>query len=414
LATLDATQTTIVIETRVRGTTDIGPYGGLGTKIIVMRHFLGIIVACGPLLGACDSREPIAECIDGWQTRTVVSSREWDGFDAGPVVAVDDGYAYGFTAHGVARRVDADGSNLWGVTAEPHQGMGIAGLARTVDEGIVVAARVFDSELPSMTQLWVGEFSADGVAKWSHLLGSAHSGWNFDELTADVLVHPDGGYVVSWHDSLADGAAPRMMLARLDASDGVLWSTSHALAPDSKVEQWWSEGAADLLPDGSIVQLTANGERLRLVHTAADGTAISDVVLEDLPAWPMDLRVLPDGAVLVLANHSGRAMVLEVDPAGAIVQEHVWDESDPFLGAMQWDPVLEVLYLGGSLRDEANRQRPWTLLVDRNGDELASYIDPDGGDWISLGAAALPGGGFAASRNADTLLIETTTPCDEG
>lgn len=378
-----------------------------------MRQVIGIaVISLSALASACDEqRPPIAECIDGWRTTTAVRDGSTGGHSAGPVLALENGdYVYGFAQHAVVSRLRADGSFVWGSSPEPFLNSGIAGLALAPDGRIIVAAPVFDDTLPSMSALWVGAFTADGAQQWYTTVGPAHYEWG---ASADVLVHPDGGYVVSWHDSQAEGADPQLRLARLDDGGAILWSTEHPLAPDSDIGQWWAEGAAGLLPDGSIVQVTLDGDRSRLVHTAADGTLVSDAVIDDVEGWPMDLLVLPDGGVLVAANHTGRAMLLEVDPAGAVLQLHEYGDSDPFFGSMAWDPVLEVLYLGGTDRDTAGQQRPWTLLVDREGDVLASYLDPDGGDWFARGAVARPDGGFVASRDADALLLETTTPCDE-
>jgi hypothetical protein len=348
-----------------------------------------------------------AGCTVEWGVSPAVRDGDWTTAHA--VLALDDGFVLGATpSSGDVTRVDADGVTQW--TAE----LGVAGQAFVKDVlldhdgGYVAAIADYDPMQPSGQKLRAVRLSPSGEPEWDIDLGEAHyMAW----MEADVLLHPDGGTVVSWHDN-----EPRLVLARLDEQGGVAWTAAHSLAAGSATASNFVHGAAALLGDGSILQLTTEGVDPRLVRTAADGSPVSDAVVEDV-GLPIDLTVLPDGTILLLTNYT-EVMVLEVEPDGTVVSTRgFWGGDGSFGDVMAWDPTYDALVIGGSARDEdMGWERPWTLVVDLDGNELynALELDEPNGPTSALDVSRIPSGGFVVSRHGGSLYYETVLPCAEG
>jgi hypothetical protein len=368
-----------------------------------MHHSYEIVSIAALLVSGCSD-----PCED-WGVKTFIhdSGRS----SAGAVLGIEDGVVMGASpmAAGMAR-LDTEGYTRWKVE-QIAPGLGdVKDVIGASDGGFVVAATQGNQMHESGLQLWVGGVSDDGEPTWETVLGPAHF---YAWMKVDLFVHPEGGYVVSWHDSGAEGANTRMRLARIDERGTPLWSVDYPLSADSPVPEGWARGGAGMTAEGDIVQVTAEGDDLRLVRTAATGDPLSDVVM-DVRAAPMDLVVMPDGRVLVLANDEVEAMVLEVEDDGWVADRWSYGlGAGRHLDELQWDPVHEVLYLGGTGPAEG-RERPWTLIVDDEGSEIASVIDEELTVGLVVDASPLPAGGFVVARHAGASLhLETVLPCDD-
>ena len=371
-------------------------------RAATMRHLLALVVTTVPMgTAACNG-----QC-DAWGVETLIHDSHRSSAEA--ILGFDDGMMMGGspTAQSLTR-LDDYAHTRWSV--EPGLGE-IKDVIEAPDGGFVITASGGSGVHDSGNSLWVGRVSPDGELTWESMLGAAHyMAW----MKANVLAHPEGGYVVSWYDSEAEGANTGLLLARIDDLGTPLWVLDQPSPGGYPTPSHGMQGGMGLLPDGDILQLTTEGQDLRLVRTGADGRLVSDLVLP-VAASPADLLVLPDGSVLALANSPIESMLLEIEPEdGWISMSHTLSlGEDRFLHAMQWDPLHEVLYLGGTAR-AAGRSRPWTLVIDRDGSEIASVIDEELTVGGPLDVSALSSGGFAVVRHGGASLhLEAALPCDE-
>jgi len=369
-----------------------------------MHCLLGLAVTAATALLA-------TACNDGqchaWGVATLIHDSHRSSAEA--ILGFEDGMMMGGSPSAQSlTRLDDYAHTRWSV--EPGLGE-LKDVIEGSDGGFVFVAVGGSGLHDSGKALWVGRVSPDGERTWETMLGPAHyMAW----MKGNVLVHPDGGYVVSWYDSEAEGANTGLRLARIDEQGASAWQLDHPSVTGYLSPSHGMQGGMGLLPDGDILQLTTEGQNLRLVRTGADGRLVSDIVLT-VAAQPADLLVLPDGSVLALANTSSEAMLLEIEPEdGWISMAHTLSlGEDRFLHAMQWDPLYELLYLGGTA-PAAGSSRPWTLVIDRDGSEIASVIDEELTVGGPLDVSARPTGGFAVVRHGGASLhLETALPCDE-
>ncbi len=365
----------------------------------------------GMVQDSADSADSAGDGVENCDFWTVQS---WGSIGAGnspmAVLPRDGGYILGATpTNGELHFVDRDGVSQGTLEIDGMVAPEVTDLAPDGD-GFLVVGRAYDPIYSSDRELWVRAYTADGGVRWESVLGAAHStAW----ARGEAMVHPDGGHIISWHDSLADGSGPTLRLARLDDLGTRLWQTTSPLVSGSSVGINWAQGSVGLLSDGDIVQLTSEADGLRLVRTdQSNGTTVTDAVIEDVTAWPKDMVILPDDSILVLANTIDDAMLLEVTLEGTVLDRHEYaNNTDPFLDAMVWDPSQELLFLGGEDRDASGRARPWTLIVDRFGAERSNQIDIASGSYsAALDMVLMPGGGVLASRHGD-FRLETITHC---
>jgi hypothetical protein len=387
--------------------------------IPTMIHISKTLCLAGLVLVACDLGNTKLgdltagdDCGDSWTVRTAFHQTGYTF--AGAVLALDDGFLLGGAeASDRVAHVDASGHSLWSTELGAQSEADILDLVPASDGGYVAIVHALDLVYDSRRQLRVVGLSAGGELEWESSLGSAHyMAW----ATGDVLAHPEGGYVVSWEDSVEDGNDPRMVLARIDEVGTPSWSVAYPLAAGSVAGENWSHGTAALLGDGSILQLAADDGRLRLLRTNADGGLMSDALVEDTVAYPRDMVVLPDGAVLVLAVDVEQSVLLEVETDGTLVATHGYSGGGDIssLDCMMWDPTVDALYMGGEARiPPADVTRPWTVLVDRQGNEIYNAIDADNSAALVVDVARLPSGGFVASR-FHGVNIETVETCVAG
>jgi hypothetical protein len=367
-----------------------------------MRHSIGLVVTTALLATACND----GQC-EAWGVATLIHDSHRSSAEA--ILGFDDGMMMGGspTAQSLTR-LDHYARTRWSV--EPGLGE-IKDVIEAPDGGFVITASGGSGLHDSGKALWVGRVSPDGELTWQTMLGAAHyMAW----MKANVLAHPEGGYVVSWYDSGDEGADTRLRLARIDELGASSWALDHPSASGYREPNHGMQGGMGVLPDGDILQLTTEGDDLRLVRTGADGRLVSDIVVP-VAASPADLLVLPDGSVLALANSPIEAMLLEIEPEdGWISMSHTLSlGEDRFLHSVQWDPLHELLYLGGTAH-AAGRSRPWTLVIDRDGSEIASVIDEELTVGGPLDVSARSTGGFAVVRHGGASLhLETALPCDE-
>jgi len=385
-------------------------------------------LAASLLLAACDTGrtnlgtlvakgEGSGECEEGWSMTTPVRNDEW--YAAPAVLGIDDGFLLGGTPRaGEVTRLDAEGDVQWTTKLGEPGLASVKDILQADDGDFIVSIHDHDSTQASGREVRAARVSPSGEIEWNVHLGSAHfMAW----VEADVMHHPDGGFLVSWHDSMDDGLSPSTALARIDDQGSILWTVEHDLSPDSPTAINWALGAAAVLGDGSVLQLTSDGPYLRLLRTAADGSPISDARVhdvttdQDLVAWPKDIVALPDGGVLVLANDGAQVMVIEVEPGGSIRSTHVYaGGDDPFGDVLAWDPEHEALLLAGNARDDGKGwSRPWVVVTDREGDVLFEALHIDDSLQVSTAydASWLPSGGFIVSRHGESMVYETVVPC---
>lgn len=371
-------------------------------RAATMRHLLVLATTTALLATACND----GKC-KAWGVATLIHDSHRSSAEA--ILGIDDGMMMGGSPTDPSlARLDDYAHTRWSVEV----GLGeIKDVIEAPDGGFVIVASGGSGLHASGKSLWVGRVSPDGELTWESMLGAAHyMAW----MKANVLAHPEGGYVVSWYDSGAEGDDTGLQLARIDDLGTPSWALEHPSETGYLGPSHGMQGGMGLLPDGDILQLTTEGQDLRLIRTGADGRLVSDLVVP-VAARPADLLVLPDGSVLVLANSSIEAMLLEIEPEdGWISMSHSLSLGENrFLHAMQWDPLHEVLYLGGTAH-AAGRSRPWTLVIERDGTEIASVIDEELTVGGPLDVSALSSGGFAVVRHGGASLhLEASVPCDE-
>ncbi|MEM9458673.1 MAG: hypothetical protein AAGF11_31140 [Myxococcota bacterium] len=324
------------------------------------------------------------------------------------ILSLSDGMLLGGAPTSSAlTRLDASGQEVWSVELGTPGLDFIANIETEPGGDYVVAMHRQDPVAPYDKHLWIGAVSDNGQLQWESVLGAAHM---IAGMQADIQIHPAGGYVVSWHSG-KDGNSV-LELERTDDSGTPLWGTSYPLTADSMVAYNWSKGAMDLLPNGDILQLTAQGDGLRLVRTTPNGGMVSDVAIPQPRLWPQELTVLPDGRVFVLGNdstqQSGVATLLEVEPDGTIIATHEYSAGeDPFLTSMHWNDAAGRLLLSGTTRNSAeDQQRQWHLAVDAEGIETWSYFDEQdsiGSDLNDI--SATPDGGFITTLHGESLRV---------
>lgn len=365
----------------------------------------GMILVAALTVAGCEQCEE-------WGALTLIHTDRQTSAQA--ILGVEGGMVMGGAPrYSAVTRLDSAGRTLWSQDLQASRSVGgeVVDVIAATGGGFVVVVHDYSFTQESERQLWVGHLTEDGEPTWETVLGPAHY---FAWMKGDVQAHPEGGYVVSWHDSGAGGVGTRLRTARIDDMGTPLWSTHHWLAADSPVPGGSSRGGFALLPSGDALQLTSEAEQPRLVRLASDGTTVSDVVM-DVDGWPSDLVVLPDGAVLAAINSAMGPRLLEIEPDGTVVAELAQRSSNrQELHELQWDPVHEVLYVGGVTPDEDGTQRPWTLVLERDGTEIASELDEDLTVGVVYDASPRPEGGFAVVRHGGaTLHLELVGPCHE-
>jgi hypothetical protein len=279
----------------------------------------------------------------------------------------------------------------------------------------VIAGQGHAPEYPSGRSLWLAEVGAGGDLLWEEVLGSLHyMAW----VDIDVRIHPEGGLVVSGHDSLEDGASPSLITFRVDDAGQTVWSLSHELVPsDSPIAINWAMGAMDLLPSGDIVQLTSAGDGLRVVRTSAEGEVVWDQIYSTA-TWPQDLVALPDGGILVLSMDVDEAQLTRLDGDGGIEWEqryHYGPNSN--LSAMAWDPLSERLVAVGSTRGiddgrDSTWERSWILVLDGDGVVHWSHVGDPGSPSYALDLVRDPSTTrFYFSSHGEGLHLGVVEPC---
>ncbi|WP_437751598.1 hypothetical protein [Sorangium sp. So ce1389] len=319
------------------------------------------------------------------------------GMDADWLLPVDGErfIAVGAPANGGVAELDEAGNVVW--SSIPLPGGFLKTGAKTQDGGLMVAGQVNDSTSPSRSGLWLGRLDGAGQLLESRQLGPSAFSAHVD---IELLPHPTGGYVLSTHDSEAQGAAPRLRLLRLDDAGEIAHERFMPLAPGSAMPESWSRGGAALLPGGDVVQLTAHAGYLRVVRSTEQTTPVFDRVLEEIgEAWPQDIAALPDGRIAIAANNIAQSHVILLDAEGAVLWDRIYHpELDNELHAISHDPSTGLLHLGGRTRGtDGGTVRTWLLSVDTDGELRWEFEGEVGTPGRFNGVTSLPGGGFVAA-----------------
>ncbi|MGK3961832.1 hypothetical protein WMF38_53100 [Sorangium sp. So ce118] len=319
------------------------------------------------------------------------------GMDADWLLPVDGGrfIAVGAPANGGVAELDEAGNVAW--SSIPLPGGFLKTGAKTQDGGLMVAGQVNDSTSPSRSGLWLGRLDGAGQLLESRQLGPSAFSAHVD---IELLPHPTGGYVLSTHDSEAQGAAPRLRLLRLDDAGEIAHERLMPLAPGTAMSESWSRGGAALLPGGDVVQLTAHAGYLRVVRSTEQTAPVFDRVLEEVgEAWPQDIAALPDGRIAIAANNLVQSHVILLDAVGAVIWARTYHpELDNELHAISHDPSTGLLHLGGRTRGtDGGTARTWLLSVDTDGELRWEFEGDVGTPGRFNGVASLPGGGFVAA-----------------
>lgn len=311
-----------------------------------------------------------------------------------------------------------DGTELWSYGAFGSEALPIwpQEVVPLGEGSNVIAGQRFAPELPSSEALWVARLDADGSLAWQEELGPAHfMGW--DDI--DVRWHPDGGFIVSSHDSLDGGEAPRLLTFRLDELGQTVWSLQHPLVGDAPIGINWSQGAMDLLPSGDIVQLTAAEGGIRVLRITADGDVVWDQTIAT-GTWPQDLVALPDGDVFVMTMDPDDADLLRLGADGSVKWERRYHEGpNSSLSAMAWDPGTERLLAVGGTRgndagDQAMWERTWILALDADGEVRWSHVGEPGTPAHATDVVLDPATPrLSFSAHGEALYIGEIEPCTE-
>ncbi|WP_437307502.1 hypothetical protein [Sorangium sp. So ce388] len=336
-------------------------------------------------------------CLDG----VTISLFTPSGLDANWLLPAEgEGFiAIGAPDNGGVAALDDAGNVVW--SAVPLAGGFLHTGALTSDGGVVVVGQTHDPSSPSGEGLWFGRLDGAGELRAAHALGPTHyMAW----VDIELLPHPDGGYVLSTHDSQLDGAEPRLVLLRLDDDGQLVRRRVTPLAPGSEVGQSWSRGGVALLPGGDVVQLSAHGAYLRVVRSTGQTEPVFDRALEEVgEAWPQDIAALPDGRIAVVALSHQQSRLILLDAEGRVLWQKTYEpELDTALNALAYDPSTGLLHLAGATRGaDGGTQRMWLLSVDTDGvvrwEHEGEVGTPSGINTV----AALPGGGFAAAGFGD-------------
>ncbi|MDC0679034.1 hypothetical protein [Sorangium atrum] len=323
------------------------------------------------------------------------------GMDADWLLPVDGErfIAVGAPANGGVAELDEAGNVVWSST--PLPGGFLKTGAKTQDGGLMVAGQVIDSTSPSGEGLWLGRLDGAGQLLESRQLGPSTFSVHVD---IELLPHPTGGYVLSTHDSEAEGAAPRLRLVRLDDAGEIVHERFMPLAPGSAMPESWSRGGAALLPGGDVVQLTAHAGYLRVVRSTEQTAPVFDRVLEEVGgAWPQDIAALPDGRIAIAAISVGQSHVILLDADGTVIWARTYHpELDTELNAIAHDPSTGLLHLGGATRGaDGGTLRTWLISVDTDGELRWEYEGDVGTPARINGVTLLPGGGFVATGFGD-------------
>ncbi|WP_437730514.1 hypothetical protein [Sorangium sp. So ce1335] len=319
------------------------------------------------------------------------------GLDANTLLPVEGErfIAIGAPQNGGVAELDDAGNVVW--SSVPLPGGFLLTGARTEEGGLMVAGERHDPSSPSGKGLWLGRLDGAGALLAAHSLGPTHY---MSGVEIELLQHPDGGYLLSTHDSQMDGEAPRLVLIRLDDEGQLVHRRETPLAEGSEVGYNWSHGAAALLPGGDVVQITAHDAHLRLIRSTEATEPVYDRVLEEIgTVWPQDIAVMPDGRIAIVALSVGQNHVILLDAEGSVLWHRSYrPEFDTQLNAVTHDPSTGLLHLAGTTRGaDGGTMRMWLLSVDTDGAVRWEHEGLVGTPSPINSVTALPGGGFAAA-----------------
>ncbi len=396
--------------------------GGMNKcHFVSMVALVSIVCACdlgqttvGELPVEPTSREPVFGDCSEWDSNFMI--RNGDVVGAAAIALVDDELLVaGSPSSGALARYSRSGEIRWDVELDPSSQVFASAVVASDDGSSVVLAKVDDPTSPSGKRLHAFGVSADGEVQWMECVGQLH---HSAAVHTDLRRLASGGYTVSWHGSSGEGSLPSLAQARLGADGTVEWTSHDFLPSGTVVAAQWSQGAMELLPSDTVLQLTAAGEQLRLVESdPIDGSTINDVVLDELgSATPIDLEVLPDGTVWMLVRMFDGSHLIEVTPAGDIVAQRQFDDapSDAFLHQLTWQENQQRLLLTGEARDERGIARALAMVLTRDWAIDASIFPYDDGGVSSANAVvADPFAGFVVTQAGPSLRLLGIEPtCD--
>jgi hypothetical protein len=207
----------------------------------------------------------------------------------------------------------------------------------------------------------------------AHYHDALVSKWEPVRLFRDTSM---AGSVISGHRGDASGQS--LSTIRIDFDGSVLWSFDMEITSETPFGNEFPKGGADLWPQGDLVQLTADGSRLRVVRTALIGEIVWDRTL-DIDAFPIDVRVHPDGDFLVLARSDAGAHLVRLDGNANVLWERTYSEGiDSFPSVLGITTLGTAALVAGGTREGVGEFGTWIFVVDDAGEPLFSHVGDPG------------------------------------
>ena len=238
--------------------------------------------------------------------------------------------------------------------------------------------------------VWLGLLEDSGEVRWSTSFADGGGLW----AVGYVLPASQGEIFVGYENELETA------VSRRDAAGNELWTASLP-RPEGVTGQHHALAA---MPDGDVLQLRRAGISLLMHRSGEDGSILaessSNLRIEDVV-------VLPDGTVFMVGSDDVDTTFLqEIMIGGDLVASQSFE--DELYLRLAWDPGTERLYVGGKAREPGEYAKAFRKIVDRNGVERFSLVDPPDTGSEVVDVAPLPDGGFVEIRRGGLDVLSIT------